>query len=72
MSAKKADILVAIAALKKEQPPYWRSEVRKMFDMLEALEDPYAEHEYRGTERLGRHSLGVRIVPLREHMNDPR
>jgi hypothetical protein len=54
----KEKILEAIDYLKKEQPHCWRSDVRKLLNLLRKLDDPFAEHVDNGTDARGRKTTG--------------
>lgn len=50
----KDKILEAIEYLKREKPDCWRSDVRKLLNLLRKLDDPFREHVDRGTDERGR------------------
>lgn len=43
-----------IERLKREKPEGWRRTARYHLNDLKLIDDPFGEHEYHGTERLGR------------------
>lgn len=66
---KKQQILESLEQLKREQSPYLRSKARPLLDQLAALDDPFANVEWIGTERLGRKEIRI-DCPSYDDMGD--
>lgn len=68
MKRKKA-IIAAIEELKRDKPPDWKKEVKSLLRQLAQLDDPFREHEWHGTEVLGR-SVHRADCPSYDRMGD--
>jgi hypothetical protein len=67
----KAELLEAIAELKRTKPEGWKKEVRRYCCMLASREGIFArEHPYRGDERTGRHPVQWCAGPRHDNYDD--
>lgn len=63
-------IVSAIKQLKAEKPEGWIVSCRKLFRDLRALDDPYGEHEFHGSEERGRHNRRASSCPRFDNFGD--
>jgi len=53
---EKENILSQIENLKRDRPKGWKWKLRPLFNALDKINDPFGQHEWIGTEKLGRHA----------------